>query len=74
VKTGRPLRGRELLVALRRSGGGARGVVEGEIAAAVERLGRQGVFVEPTGAVSYAAALSLLGSGELRPDERVADT
>lgn len=72
IKIGRPIRGREMLAALRRSGGGARVVGEDEIATAQERLGRQGLFVEPTGAVGYAAALGLLGEGLLRPDERVA--
>lgn len=72
IKIGRPLRGRELLAALRRSGGGARAVSEEEIAVAQDRLGRQGIFVEPTGAVAYAAALALRGDGTLRPGERVA--
>jgi threonine synthase len=70
IKIGRPLRGREMLAALRGSGGLARAVDEAEIAAAQERLGRQGIFVEPTGAVAYAAALGLRASGQLRPDER----
>jgi threonine synthase len=72
IKIGRPIRGREMLEALRRSGGGARAVREEDIAAAQERLGRRGVFVEPTGAVAYAAALDLLAEGQIRPDERVA--
>ena len=72
IKIGDPIRGRELLRALRRSGGGARAVTEAEITAAQERLGRQGIFVEPTGAVAYAAALGLLARGEIRPAERVA--
>lgn len=70
IKIGRPIRGRELLEALRRSGGGAQAVSEREILAAQERLGRAGLFVEPTGAVAYAAALALLARGELRPTER----
>jgi threonine synthase len=70
IKIGRPMRGREMLEALRESGGGARVVQETEIAAAQERLGRHGVFVEPTGAVAYAAALSLRAEGLLEPHER----
>ena len=70
IKIGRPLRGRELLVALRESGGGARMVREDEITAAQERLGRHGVFVEPTGAVAYAAALGLRAEGLLGSGER----
>jgi threonine synthase len=72
IKIGRPIRGREMLQALRGSGGGARAVSEQEILAAQDRLGRQGLFVEPTGAVAYAAALSLLASGELQAEERTA--
>ena len=70
IKIGRPLRGREMLAALRDSGGGGRVVQEDEIAAAQERLGRHGIFVEPTGAVAYAAALGLRAEGLLGPEER----
>jgi threonine synthase len=42
------------------------------MAAAQERLGQRGIFVEPTGAVAYAAALRLLTEGQLGPAERVA--
>jgi threonine synthase len=72
IKIGRPIRGREMLTALRESGGGAEAVEDGAVLAAQERLGRQGLFVEPTGAVAYAAALALRARGELRDDERVA--
>jgi len=72
IKIGRPIRGRELLEALRRSGGGAHAVTDAEILTGQERLGRLGIFVEPTGAVAYAAALSLLARASLKPDERVA--
>jgi threonine synthase len=72
IKIGRPIRGREMLRALRESGGGARIVGEDEITAAQERLGRHGVFVEPTGAVPYAAALGLAREGLIRDGERVA--
>jgi len=47
-------------------------VTDAEILTAQERLGRLGIFVEPTGAVAYAAALSLLARASLKPDERVA--
>src|SRR5262249_11743710 len=71
IKIGRPIRGRELLEALRRSGGGAVAVSESEILAAQERLGQQGIFVEPTGGVAYAAALRLLAQGAIKAEERV---
>jgi threonine synthase len=72
TRIGRPIRGRELLRALRESGGRAQAVPEAAIAAAQTRLGRQGLFVEPTGALAYAAALALRAAGEIRTGERVA--
>jgi len=70
IKIGQPIRGRELLDSVRQSGGDAGAVSEAEISAAQERLGHHGIFVEPTGAVAYAAALRLLAIGRLRQDER----
>lgn len=50
-----PVRGRELMQALRESGGGAIAVSEAAIGAATEALARRGLFVEPTSAVPVAA-------------------
>jgi threonine synthase len=71
IKIGRPIRGRELLRALRQSNGGAVAVSDAEILVAQERLSHQGIFVEPTGAVAYAASLRLLARGVLEPTQRV---
>jgi threonine synthase len=56
-----PLRLREIIHALRESGGGTIALTEDEIVAALHRLARQGLFAEPTCA-SAAAALDKLSS------------
>ena len=55
----RPVRGREVLAALRRSNGGAVAVTEAEIETAARRLALTGLYTEPTSAVA-AAGLSRL--------------
>lgn len=70
IKIGRPLRGGALLAAIRASGGGAVAVNEAEIAAARERLGGLGLYVEPTSAVPFAAYRRLVLRGQLRPSDR----
>jgi threonine synthase len=57
----RPMRLREIIGALRESGGGTIALTEDEIVAALRRLARQGLFVESTSA-SAAAALDKLSS------------
>jgi threonine synthase len=67
----RPVRGREVLAAIRASDGRAAVVGDEEIWAALGKLGRLGLFVEPTSAV-VMAALSNLGRQEvIRRDQRV---
>ena len=61
----RPLRGREVLTALRRCGGSTVAVSEQEIEAAVLDLAGTGFYVEPTAAVAAAAIPQLLGSGRI---------
>src|SRR4051794_7738542 len=69
VATGRPIRRREILRAIRESGGGTAVASEEEILAAQADLGAEGLYVEPTAALTLAAARSLLASGQLKPDE-----
>jgi len=64
-----PVRGREVLAAIRASNGGAVAVPEEAIVAALRDLGRQGFFVEPTAAVAAAGAWALLASGAIAPAE-----
>lgn len=64
-----PLRLREIIAAVRESGGGTVALREEEIVTALKRLARQGLFAEPTCA-SAAAALDRLGEvGTIKPGE-----
>lgn len=58
-----PPRGREILAALRASGGATVAVSEAEILTAMSGLARQGFFVEPTSAVAAAGLSRLLRAG-----------
>src|SRR4051794_36159079 len=69
IATVKPVRTREVLAALRRSGGAVVAVREGEIAPAVSGLGRIGLFVEPTAATAAAALSHLRRNGAVRPDD-----
>jgi threonine synthase len=69
VATGRPIRRREILTALRESGGGTAAASDDEILAAQHDLAAEGFYVEPTAALPLAAARSLLASGQLRAGE-----
>lgn len=66
VRIGAPPRGREILQAARLTGGAILTVQESEIQAAQDRLARQGLFVEPTGALAMA-----VWSQVLRETDRV---
>jgi threonine synthase len=66
IATVKPVRTREVLAALRLSGGAPVAVPESEIAPALKRLGRLGLFVEPTAATAAAAFSQLLRSGTVR--------
>ncbi|HKG25731.1 MAG TPA: pyridoxal-phosphate dependent enzyme [Thermomicrobiales bacterium] len=65
----RPVRGRELLAALRESHGQTAAVEEDEIATSLRDLARQGIYVEPTSAVAAAGVRQLLARGEIQPSE-----
>src|SRR5690606_714536 len=64
-----PLRLREMLEAVRTSGGGTVAVTEAEIGTALAALCAQGLFVEPTSAVGGAALTHLLDTGVVAPEE-----
>ena len=67
-----PFGDRLMLRALRESGGGAIRVSDKELMAASRRLAsREGVDAAPEGGASLAAYEKLLGSGTLRPTDRV---
>lgn len=65
----RPVRGREVLAALRRSEGGTVAVSEAAIEAALMALARAGLYVEPTCAMAAAALTDLTARGTIRPGE-----
>ena len=65
----RPIRLREVLGALRETGGGAVHLTESEIARATLDLAGMGVYVEPTAAQAAAALAKLLASGAITPGQ-----
>jgi threonine synthase len=69
IATARPTRVAEVLAAVRDSGGSIVAVEEDEIVAALGRLARQGLYVEPTSATAAAGLSRLLASGLIRPHE-----
>ncbi|HML10165.1 MAG TPA: threonine synthase [Stellaceae bacterium] len=69
IATVKPVRTAEVLAALRHSGGAVVAVPEDEIAPALGRLGRLGLYVEPTSATVGAALSRLLANGTIRGSE-----
>ena len=69
IATVKPVRVHEVLAALRRSRGGVVAVPEEEIGPALKRLGRLGLYVEPTAATAGAALSRLLADGTIGPSE-----
>jgi threonine synthase len=65
-----PLRLREMIHALKESGGETVAVSEDEIVAALKRLAKLGLFVEPTSASVAAALTSLIQRGVVAARER----
>ena len=63
--------GRRALRAMRESGGTAEAVSDAEIREAIALLGREGIFAEPAGASSVAAAKKLAHRGKIGPEETV---
>jgi len=64
-----PVRGDEVVAALRDSGGGAVSLTEREIIAATLDSARQGLYIEPTSALAAAGARKLLRSGVIARSE-----
>ncbi len=64
-----PVRGREVLAAIRHSGGQTVAVSEAEIVDAFHALARHGLYAEPTSAVAVAGARRLIASGVIGPGE-----
>ena len=68
IKT--PLRLRQMVAAIRETGGGTVAIPEEGIVAALKRLARTGLFVEPTSASAAAAIDELARRGAIAPAER----
>jgi threonine synthase len=64
-----PMRLREIIAAVRESGGGTVAVTEDELVAALRRLARQGLFAEPTSASGAAALDKLAATGAIKSSE-----
>jgi threonine synthase len=65
------LLGDRTLTALYQSGGSAVGVTDEEIFQAVETLGKEGLFIEPSGAVTLAGLRRQVAEGVIDPAESV---
>jgi threonine synthase len=65
----KPVRAREVLAAVQRSGGATVAVPEAAIAAALTELSGIGFYVEPTCATAAAALTALLRAGTIDPGE-----
>jgi len=66
----RPLRLREMIHALKETGGGTVAVSEEEIVGALQRLARLGLLAEPTSAVAAAALAKLIARNVIHARER----
>jgi threonine synthase len=69
IAASHPLRVREVLAAVRGSGGAVVAVSEEEIVRALGALARAGFYVEPTAAAAAAGLARLIASGAIRPHE-----
>ncbi len=69
IASSKPTRVREVLRAVRDSGGSIVAVTEDEIVSALGALARQGLYVEPTSAAAAAGLRLLLKDGAIAPDE-----
>ena len=69
IASSKPTRVREVLFAVRASGGSIVAVTEEEIVDALRDLAHAGLYVEPTSAAAAAGLTRLLESGAIRRDE-----
>ena len=66
IASSKPTRVREVLAAVRGSGGSIVAVTEEEIVTALGTLARKGLYVDPTSAAAAAGLTQLIGSGAIR--------
>ena len=70
IASSQPTRVREVLAAIRSSGGVIVAVTEDAIAVALGRLARKGLYVEPTSAAAAAGLTQLIRAGAINEAER----
>lgn len=70
TRIGNPARPRQILAALRESGGWAQAVSDDEIVEALRELWGQGLYVEPTAALGAAAFRRAVREGQALPEDR----
>jgi len=71
ISVAKPVRGKAILEAIRESEGVVITVEDAEVWVALEKLGRQGVYVEPTAAAAPGALGKLYQTGVIGPAEQV---
>src|SRR5262249_23678258 len=71
ISVAKPVRGKDILEAIRESGGVARTVIDDEIWESVDALGRKGIYIEPTAAAAPAALAGLRCDGIISKRDRV---
>jgi threonine synthase len=71
ISVAKPVHGKAILAAIRESNGIVTTVDDGEVWTALETLGRQGIYVEPTAAAAPAALRKLHQAGIIGRDEGV---
>ncbi len=71
ISIANPIKGRDILRAVRNSNGTVRTVSDDKIWDALRELAKAGIFVEPTSAAAPAAAGAMIAEGAIRPDETV---
>jgi threonine synthase len=70
IASSKPVRLKEVMAALRETGGASIAVSEEEIATALAEIARAGFFVEPTTAAGAAGLTRLQQDGVIAPDEK----
>ncbi len=71
IASARPIKGREILRAVRETGGCFVTVSDHDVWGAMQGIARTGVFMEPTSATAPAAAAVLAQQGFIRPSDQV---
>lgn len=71
ISIAHPIKGRDILNAVRASNGLVRTVSESAIWDMVETMGRSGIYIEPTSAAAPAAVAGLAAESQVRPGESI---